>query len=297
MSRLYITGSQLQDFERCPEYHRALWLLNRERIGPENENLLMGTWAHEALAILMRWPGTSPVSLPWFGTNAKWQALHLAIQAWADRYSMDVYRPWTKLIETENPLETPLVIDEQVILVSPKPTVLNGGKTVSILGQEVWLLGTPDAWVIRHGKLWHVQHKTLDQSQSIANFAFKVAQSLHESIYAILGMAHWPELEYGGTMLNIIRKISLKRAKESPHEALHLEFIPITPEQIERAKLDLLYCVRHFHDGWRRRSACSGPPYGKCPYYEACWQGASLDDDILYQTRKSRYPQVHQVEE
>jgi hypothetical protein len=259
-----VTGSELLAFDRCPEFRRNLWEKRRQKQHSESEAQALGKWAHEILANMMKGISPGQLELPWFSQLAKARALRLALLAWWDRYSVST--PWSEVILVEEPLTAQI----------------RTGRPPEWAG-DVILQGIPDAMVLWQGALWHCQHKTLDQSQSVENFACSVAQSLHESIYAILAKNRWPELRYGGTMLNIVRKMSEGAMLENASRALWLEFLPIGDRQIERAKDDILWMVDHFDEPWRRRSGCVEVGRGKCPYYEACWEGISLSDDSIYE--------------
>lgn len=262
MSR-QVSGSELVAFERCPVYHSNLYIHGRGRIGPPSESIELGKWAHEVLASMMK--GIAPnspevMNQPWWATDAKARALKLALLAWWDRYS--AHTPW----------------DQPVIQVE---------RALSVQMDTFTLVGIPDAIVRFQGALWHVQHKTLDQSRSVATYAQGVAASLHESIYAILIKKAFPSEPYGGTMLNVVRKLSEKGAKEDASRALHLEFIPIADAQLQRAIDDISWAVGHFGITWRNRSSCVSP-WGLCAYYESCWQGISLNDDSIYESVNPR---------
>ncbi len=215
--------------------------------------MLMGTWAHKQLDSMMR--GTPPCDLVPPEDNAKWRALTTGLYAWWEKYGIE--HPWEAVLATETPHKVQL---------SP----------------SVWFQGIPDSWVVAFESLWHVSHKTIDQSKPPSVFCAQQGQTIHEAGYAMLG-ADIYNIPYGGSMINVVRRLSEKRMNEDAMQALHLEFIPISAKQIARARDDILYTAERMNDEHiLRRRVCGGKFLNsKCQYYASCWEGISLDS-ILY---------------
>ena len=254
--------SELEDHDFCPEYHHNRWMLQQVGIMDESEPLRLGTYAHKVLERMMR--GEKPSFTA--KLLASERALDLALAAWWGK--LGIAHPWDAVLETEQALELEVWSPE--------------------LGQAGFVLfGTPDACVTWEGKLWHLQHKTIGQSIPVGVFSAGIAQSLHEAGYAALLQHAHPGIPYGGTLLNIVRRLSEKRALEDPSQALHIEFLAITPAQIERGLRDISHKAQQIlaqTRRYRRRAACWGIYRNKlCEYYPSCWQGISINDAVLFE--------------
>lgn len=219
-----INVSELLALQKCPSYWWATYMAKKRAAGPEAAALTLGTLAHTRLAAAMR----NEVSKSIASQITDVEQLPMA-EALDERISYwDAQpHPWDgAVIHVEKDLEMPLGT------IDTKPLVL---------------FGRPDAVVIYQDKLWHVQHKTLGASTQIGMFARTIQRSLHERAYAALIQEHFPHRPYGGTMLNIIRKLAPttnrngKRINRPPGEALHLEFLPIEQEQIRKSLEDMRY--------------------------------------------------------
>src|SRR6185503_11381546 len=98
-----------------------------------------------------------------------------------------------------------------------------------ILGGPHILFGRPDVVVRHQGKLWHEQNRTLSDRTVMPVYLAAAERDLHELGYAPMICHHYnePLSNYGGTFMNICRKVSKKKLAEDPHAAFVQEFIPI----------------------------------------------------------------------
>ena len=104
-----------------------------------------------------------------------------------------------------------------------------------------FLQGKPDRVVEHNGLFWHWQNRTLSTSTSIPTYLMAAQRDLHELCYAPLIQKRLnikPE-QYGGTIFNIVRKLSKKSIEERPGEAFVQEFVSIDPRQVQEALEDV----------------------------------------------------------
>jgi len=270
--------SEVLDFIHCPQYWANKYVFQRQEIAPIAKPLRVGTAVHEVLEQFMLGRdklGVDPVStrLTEPEDDLIGEVMDLLMDEWYGVHVLGQPK-WTAVISTEEPL-----------------ALYIGGHLV---------VGTPDAVVEYNGKLWHVQHKTLAQSKPVATFIKLVARSYHEALYHWMLRAKFPDREIGGTMLNIVRKMSRKRAQEDPTQGLWLEWLAIDNDKSARALKDLTYYLdlmadqREILDTKRHRDMpfvpqnrkmCAGT-FGNslCTYYHVCQDnGQILWDDRLFQ--------------
>jgi hypothetical protein len=124
--------------------------------------------------------------------------------------------------------------DETLLVEAPLEVVLLGGPHV--------LVGRPDRVVRYQGKLWHVQNRTLSDRTVMSVYLAAAERDLHELAYAHLITRHFKLHldQYGGTLMNICRKVSKKKLAEDPQSAFIQEFIPIAPTQVAEAIEDII---------------------------------------------------------
>jgi hypothetical protein len=136
-----------------------------------------------------------------------------------------------------------------------------------------------------------MQYKALSDRTSMPVYIATRARDLHELAYAwlIVGKFCIPR-EYGGTYLNVIRKISAKAIKERPDSAFVQELIPISWLQVNDAIEDIQQIADDMEDimnGVRplvdNREADTNR-YGNVmsPYHEVLYNRASIDDNNLF---------------
>lgn len=144
-------------------------------------------------------------------------------------------------------------------------------------------VGTFDAIVRWKGLFWHLQHKTLSPSTPIDTYQWYMHSDWHECMYEHEGRKSFKP--WGGTILNIARKLSRKSILENPYRALIR--LPITrPEQVvEDAYNDFRAVagkITAYPSYIKNRGSCCGPYKNRrCAYYDVCHGGASLADPVF----------------
>ena len=187
MKPIVITGSGMQDFDRCPRYWYVKHVLGRSE-HEESEALNFGIFWHKLCA------GELDVNDPLAQIYLEGLSLPL-------RTAVEIGFPQWEKWWAESGYET--VATEQML-----------ERTYTPLDVGVYSLrGTPDR-IVRDdlGVYWHIQHKTL--TGNVKNFTWKVARSWHEVLYRTLGEAagYTP---WGGTILACLNKLSAE-AMEDP---------------------------------------------------------------------------------
>lgn len=168
---------------------------------------------------------------------------------------------------------------------------------------EHFLIGIPDTVVTLFDRRWHLQHKTASDRTSMPLFIQLAQRSLHELAYAWLleggGGADLRDLkeDYGGTYMNIVRKLSAKAISLNPQAAFVQELIPLDQKQIFSAILD----ISRIADRMERIKNGSTSPidnreadsnrFGNVlsPYFDVKLGISSLRDNTLFMNFVSRY--------
>lgn len=161
------------------------------------------------------------------------------------------------------------------------------------------LCGTPDRVLrTKDGKVWSVQYKTVSDRVPPAVYVASQERSLHELVYRFLIEQHLDlnDNEYGGTILNVVRKLSHKAIKERPETAFIQEMIPIRPEETRRALFDIavwadrMETIRRGCNPTQNRMAdVNRFSNALSPYWDARRGLVSLDDDRFFEDAPDRY--------
>jgi hypothetical protein len=161
------------------------------------------------------------------------------------------------------------------------------------------LVGRPDRVVEHNGKFWHVQNRTLSDRTVMPVYLAAAERDLHELAYAAMIAKHFNTglAQYGGTFMNIARKVSKKKLAEDPQAAFVQEFIPIDPRQVETALFDLVQIaddMQEIMDGVRSPVQNRDTDKGRfgnrlSNYFEVKMGRASIHDDTLFKHAESRY--------
>lgn len=158
------------------------------------------------------------------------------------------------------------------------------------------LVGTLDALVHWNGKYWHLQHKTLRPSVPIHVYQEQQRSDWHECAYEAMAIAAG-FAPYGGTILNLVRKLSAKTIMAAPQTALNISYLTRSPDIVTYAIRDMDLLANDIASAVglsnahpvRNRSACAGAFGNKlCPYIRVCNGEATLDDDCFV-TIEPRY--------
>jgi hypothetical protein len=183
--------------------------------------------------------------------------------------------------------------DETLLIEAPLETQLLGGPHT--------LVGRPDRVVRYQGKLWHVQNRTLSDRTVMPVYLAAAERDLHELAYAFLIQRHFKlhQDQYGGTLMNIVRKVSKKKLAEDPDAAFVQEFIPIAPEQVAEAIEDIIQVADDMEAivaGRRRAVQNRETDKGRFgnrlgPYFEVRRGRTTLYEESLFEGATSRYDQ------
>jgi len=176
---------------------------------------------------------------------------------------------------------------------------VEGAIEMPILGGPHTLIGRPDRVVLYQKKFWHVQNRTLSDRTVMPVYLAAAERDIHELGYAAMICHKYgePLIRYGGTLMNICRKVSKKKLAEDPHAAFIQEFIPIDPKQVAEALEDISQIADDMDAisrGARRALQNRDTDKGRfgnrlSAYFEVKLGRASIYDDHLFQTSVSRY--------
>lgn len=289
--------SDILTFQRCE--HEWFCRCLKRRIPKKAEaELAIGTWWHHVMSEFVRDPDQDR-------TSEKAIALSVQMRNELSRFN-EPEAVKTFQITIDNLLhlfthyQDPLLSYETLLLEEPLRAPLPGRFQRA---RDHVLCGTPDR-VVRapDGKIWNIQYKTMSDRTPVPVFVAMAERSLHELIYAFLIMdrlgiqAH----QYGGTYLNVVRKLASRAAREKPETAFVQEFIPIRYSEVERglhdvailgdrmdaiARGDLAPVHNRMADSNRFGNVLS-------PYFDVRRGYASLDDDTLFMDAPNRYPEL-----
>jgi hypothetical protein len=231
------------------------------------EALLMGgDWEAAAAEVLMLASGdadSNAAAIACAEAEQQWGALHVAIT-----HGWKTPEDW-EVLAVEKELEVPC-----------------GVHTV---------VGRLDALVRWNGSLWHLQHKTVPTNKALAVYAEQQRTDWHECVYQRMAEGRYENV--AGTLLNCIRKVSLKTARERPLSAFESFFLPRSEDQINEAFADIeqeINDIQAEQDGTRRiiknRSFCAGQ-YGNriCAFKEVCDGIVQIDDADRFINVEPRY--------
>ena len=161
------------------------------------------------------------------------------------------------------------------------------------------LIGRPDRVVRYQGKMWHVQNRTLSDRTVMPVYLAAAERDLHELAYAHLISGHFQLHSdgYGGTIMNICRKVSKKKLAEDPDAAFVQELIPINPAQVADAIEDIVQVATDMAavvEGRRRIVQNRDTDKGRfgnrlSPFFGVRTGRVTLYDDELFKAAESRY--------
>ena len=101
------------------------------------------------------------------------------MQVWQDRYTFDI-----PTLEVEEPFEVQ-----------------------SPFNPYIWFKGRPDRVGVLYGRVFHVQNRSLSPSLHFGTYAKLAERHLHELVYGYALARKYPGYPYGGTVLNLLRKL------------------------------------------------------------------------------------------
>lgn len=201
---------------------------------------------------------------------------------WVDEF------PITRVLEVEEPFEYPHPDD---------PTVV--------------IRGRPDRMAIVYDRGVHIQNRTLASGINFGLYTELAKRDYHELIYAWAMKQKYPDLKYGGTLMNLIRKLKYRGVptKACPegkilHELSEIfgqYMVPMLSAQIDHALRDILWdanemrrTIQEYEDKGVFPSPnrkLDGGPYGNKidPYFGVFMGKVSVDDPEYFKPREEMY--------
>ena len=165
-----------------------------------------------------------------------------------------------------------------------------------ILGGHT-LVGTLDGLVKWNGMWWHVQHKTISDTQNLSTYWDYMTRDWHECGYQYLAKSLGYE-PYAGTLLITAKKMPLVRAKAKRESIIVTNFLTRSDQIVDKAIRDLGELATRWEQKRatgdtafvQNRDQCAGPfRNSPCQYIGVCNGVHSLDDPIRFTDAASRY--------
>ena len=177
------------------------------------------------------------------------------------------------------------------------------------LPNGVELVGRPDRVVVIWDSMYHVQNRGLADKIPLALYTELGMRNLHELVYAWALKQKYPEIPYGGTVYNILRKVTLQDRKGKDkfvppyNSVMGQKLVPMLTPRIEEAVAKVVY----YTDEMERTVALwesgkmvgdndlmDGGPYrnSRDPYFEVLLGARSINDDRYFKDRVNLYPEI-----
>lgn len=168
------------------------------------------------------------------------------------------------------------------------------------LGSDT-LVGRLDSIVEWNGAYWHLQHKTLAGSKPVELYAETQRTDWHECVYQAMAVAEG-YTPFAGTMLNVIRKLSLGTVKANPSAYYRVMAITRSEQIVFDALADIgqrLKDIEAESRGDRRiekiRGACGGMFGNSLCHYKAVCDGAAQIDEPPFVQIEPRYTELEEA--
>jgi hypothetical protein len=264
-----VNVSSIHDFIRCRQRWLFRWYLNRvpRATAPALE---FGKLLHEVFeahfrdgvsmeeAVARFLPQESVENAP--RTMAQIDLAYWApvLKHWKEHY------PVTRTLEVEAPFELP------------------------IPGMDgMFVVGRPDRVVEIWGRIYHMQNRGLDEKKNLALYTELGMRNMHELVYAWALKQKYPEMDYGGTVYNLLRKATLQNRKREdkfkpPYtELLGQKMVPMLSPRIEHAMRKVAYFAAEMERTVGLYEA--GGTIGDSDLMDGGWYGNSRDPyfDVL----------------
>lgn len=280
-----VNVSAIKLFQRSQREWFFKYHLKRVPRRPEGAYLFTGSWWHSVVEHL-----------------AKHKSLDIALEFACDlqkrylddfaQHGSDIY--WQKLVKDFSDETSRLIrLFPMMPLRFIPENILSVEESIEVKlpDSQHTLIGRPDQVILLKDKYWHLQFKTISDRTPMSVFVPTRARDLHELAYAYLicGKYCTPE-QYGGTLLNVVRKISNKAITEDPGKAFVQELIPISFTDVWDAISDIIAIADDMEaviTGKRRlieNRESDTNKFGNVisPYFEALYNKASIEDNFLY---------------
>ncbi len=274
-----ISVSQIKRHRSCPMLSHYEYDMLRMPAGQVAVALGVGTVTHAAFESLLQggdWRVAAEISLEELHTDLPRDIKLEEIRSQWDSISICIERGW----------KTP--DDWEIISVEQEMEVPCGNHL---------LVGRLDGVVGWNGKIWHHQIKTVPSNKPCAIYAEQQRTDWHEGVYQRMAEARYDDV--AGTILTLVRKLTLTAATKAPHTAFQTFYLPRSKEEVDEMFADIEQEVNDIEaemEGERRiiknRSFCAGQ-YGNslCAYKEVCDGVISIDDPERFITVEPRYTQ------
>lgn len=288
-----INISQILDFQRneMDWYYKYV----RKRVPRKRSTALdVGTWFHSLMEFYFKSRRDHPDGIPNPKSWAAMEAAKLRIEQ-SHRYADSEFDRITWSLLNDFSDHWDLAFEPTSIHSVEEPF------RIQLPSSSHHLIGIPDTTVWIHKKLWHLQHKTTS-STTMPVYIATAQRWLHELAYAfaISEIADLEPSEYGGTYLNVARKLSAKARLENPRSMFVQELIPLDDRQINHAITDIVRIadrmerIRNNKEQPIQNRLADTNSWGNAlsPYFEVNLGLTSLDDDSLFQDLETRYDVV-----
>jgi hypothetical protein len=179
------------------------------------------------------------------------------------------------------------------------------------LDPSIILRGRPDRVAPMWGKLFHVQNRSLGQGVNFGLYCELAKRHLHEHVYAYALQQKYPSIPYGGTLMNLLRKLKYRGVptKKDPegkvlhgvNELLWQGIVEINPARTTEMLRNVLYWateMRKTEHDYRAHGVIpppneklNGGPFGNSmdPYFRVLEGEIALDDDAYFKNREDMY--------
>ena len=286
----YITRvnvSSIHDFIRCRKRWLFRWYLNR--VPRETQPALeFGKLLHRVFESYFTDPERNmATAIAGHMSTEPGQSLSLAqrdleyyapvLLHWKDQY------PITRTLEVEQPFEYEI----------PEMPGMN-------------VVGRPDRVVEIWGRLYHMQNRGLDEKKNLALYTELGMRNMHELVYAWALKHKYPDMDYGGTVYNLLRKVALKNRQRQdkfkpPYtEVLGQKMVPMLGVRIDNAMRNVSYYAAEMERtvGLYEAGAHIGDSdlmdsgfYGNSrdPYFEVLLGKRSIWDNRYFTNREDLY--------
>jgi hypothetical protein len=270
------TVSQLKDYLRCPQYAEFIHHLHRVSVKTPTY-FEEGSIFHEAMENKLKGRDFALTSYKsWM--NASEEAQHRFLNKHRLDVPIQYYELDTewKIIDTEVPLS-------------------------GTIGQ-VQVIGRLDAIIYYNHKYWSLQWKTY--TKDLLRLIEQVRLGWHEVAYEELAFQHgyYP---WGGVILGACQKLPSYRVVDGKRHTITDEerIQTFTTHYLVRSRIEqatalghLAAYLRRMEKDWglslRNYESCWGPNKDfRCPYYEVCHGGQSIDSDN-FKTVEPRYKPI-----
>jgi hypothetical protein len=295
-----VNASQLTDFQRDELSWFYKYVQRRSRRGEGYAlPLQIGIWFHSLMesyfaAIRGEHDHASPKSIAAVEATKTLIEMKLALESVGSFDTLDFNRECLSLLELFSSRWQLSYTPTKILQVEEILRVPIGAS-----GHHI--IGIPDTVIRINGLWWHLSHKTMSDRTPVQPFIEAMARNLNELLYAHMictTQAIDPSL-YGGTYLNIARKLSAKAARERPESAFVQALIPIDPSQVSYALSDVATLVARMQSIINeeippvdnRDSDLSRWGRGLSPYFRVKTNTEDLFDDSLFEPTVTRYDQ------